>query len=213
MLDLNPYIAGLVTAYAAFLLSIVSPGPNFLAILGTSMGAGRKAGIALALGVSLGSVCWATLTVLGVSAILTTFAGFLTLVKIVGGLYLLYLACKAFRQAARHQEMEAHKIKAGEKTAFGFFRQGLVVQMTNPKALLAWIAITSLGLQANAPTWVSIALVVGTGTLGIAVHLSYALAFSSAPALNIYRRARRSIQATLSAFFTLAGIKLLSARL
>lgn len=213
MLDINPYVAGLLTAYAAFLLSIISPGPNFLAILGTSMGAGRKAGIALALGVSLGSVFWATLTVLGVSAVLTAFAGFLTVVKIVGGCYLLFLAFKAFRQAARRQDMDVAQVNAGEKTAFGYFRQGLLVQMTNPKALLAWIAITSLGLQTNAPGWVSIALVIGTGTLGVAVHLSYALAFSSTPALNTYRRARRGIQATLGAFFTLAGLKLLSAKL
>ncbi|MEP0521674.1 MAG: LysE family translocator [Hyphomicrobiales bacterium] len=213
MFEINPYVAGLLTAYAAFLLSIVSPGPNFLAILGTSMGAGRKAGMALALGVSLGSVCWATLTVLGISAILTKIAGFLIFVKIVGGCYLLFLAFKAFRQAARRQDMEAKKVDAGEKTPFGYFRQGLLVQMTNPKALLAWIAITSLGLQTNAPAWVSVALVVGTGTLGVVVHLFYALAFSSTPALNTYKRARRGIQATLGLFFTLAGLKLLSSRL
>lgn len=213
MIDLSPYIGGLLIAYSAFLLSIVSPGPNFLAILGTSMGAGRKAGIALALGVSLGSVFWATLTVLGISAVLTTFAGFLTVVKIVGGCYLLFLAFKSFRQAARRQDMDVAQVNAGEKTALGYFRQGLLVQMTNPKALLAWIAVTSLGLQTNSPVWVSIALVAGTATLGIAVHVSYALAFSSAPAQNAYRRARRGIQATLGAFFTLAGLKLLSARL
>lgn len=213
MLDIDPYLASLLTAYAAFLLSIISPGPNFLAILGTSMGAGRKAGIALALGVSLGSVFWATLTVLGISAVLTAFAGFLTIVKIVGGCYLLFLAFKAFCQAARRQDMDMTQVNAGEKTTFGYLRQGMLVQMTNPKALLAWIAITSLGLHTNSPNWVSIALIVGTGTLGVIVHVSYALAFSSAPALNAYRRARRGIQATLGAFFTLAGLKLLSAKL
>lgn len=213
MFDISPYLASLLTAYVAFLLAMMSPGPNFLAILGTSMGSGRKAGIALALGVSLGSVFWATITVLGISTILTAFAGFLTVVKIVGGCYLLFLAFKAFRQAFRSQDLNVTNVKANEKTALGYFRQGLLVQMTNPKALLAWIAISSLGLQNNSPIWVPIALVIGTGLLGVALRITYALALSSAPALNAYRRARRGIQATLGAFFTLAGLKLLSAKL
>lgn len=33
----------------------------------------------------------------------------------------------------------------------GYFLRGLTIQMTNPKAVLAWIAIVSLGLQPEAP--------------------------------------------------------------
>ena len=55
MIDLVPYLPeylpGIGLFYAAFLLSALSPGPNILAVMGTSIGAGRKAGTVLALGI------------------------------------------------------------------------------------------------------------------------------------------------------------------
>ena len=71
-------------AYSAFLLSIMSPGPNILAVIGTAMSVGRRPGTALALGVGTGSVCWAVMTVAGLSALLATYAAALTVIKIAG---------------------------------------------------------------------------------------------------------------------------------
>ena len=59
MNEISLYLPGIILAYATFFLAIVSPGPNILAVLGTSMSIGRKSGIALALGVAAGSFCWA----------------------------------------------------------------------------------------------------------------------------------------------------------
>ena len=84
--------------------------------------------------------------------------------------------------------------------------------MTNPKAALAWIAIMSLGLQADAPIWVGAVLVAGTGLLSIVIHSLYALAFSTRTMVRIYGRARRWIQGLLGAFFCFAGIRLLTSR-
>ena len=70
MAELSIYLPGILLAYSAFLLSITSPGPNVLAILGTSMSAGRRPGLGLAAGVAAGSFCWALLTVTGLSALL-----------------------------------------------------------------------------------------------------------------------------------------------
>lgn len=100
------YLAGIMLAYSAFLLSIMSPGPNILAVLGTSMSVGRRPGIALALGVAAGSFTWAVLTAVGLSALLAAYASALTAIKIVGGAYLLWLAYKSLRAAAsRHDIM------------------------------------------------------------------------------------------------------------
>jgi amino acid exporter len=52
------YLPGILLAYAAFLIAMTSPGPNVLAIMGTSMSFGRSQGIALALGISAGSFLW-----------------------------------------------------------------------------------------------------------------------------------------------------------
>ena len=94
------YLPGIGLSYAAFLITIASPGPNVLALISTSMSVGRKAGMALALGISYGSLTWALLTAFGLSALLMTYAHALTTIKIIGGIYLFWLAYNAFKSAA-----------------------------------------------------------------------------------------------------------------
>jgi threonine/homoserine/homoserine lactone efflux protein len=207
------YLPGIALAYAAFFLGIASPGPNVLAILGTSMSLGRRPGVALALGIGVGSIFWAILTVAGLSAVLASYAEALTIIKIAGGLYLLWLAFKAFRSAASAREIVTTTLAGANRRNVALFLRGLAIQMTNPKAVLAWIAIMSLGVQQGAPLWVDLSLVIGTGILSIAIHTLYAVAFSTATMVRVYGKARRSIQAALGAFFCFAGFKLLTSRL
>ena len=88
MTELATYTPGILLALSAVLLALMSPGPNILAVIGTSMGAGRKYGVALALGVATGSFCWALIAVSGLTAVLTAYAAVLTAIKIAGGCYL-----------------------------------------------------------------------------------------------------------------------------
>ena len=48
MSELSLYLPGILLAYSAFLLAIASPGPNILAVIGTSMAVGRPSGVVLA---------------------------------------------------------------------------------------------------------------------------------------------------------------------
>lgn len=212
MQDFTLYLPGILLAYSAFLLAIASPGPNILAVIGTSMGVSRQSGISLALGVASGSFTWALLTVFGLSAILATYASALLLIKIFGGAYLLWLAFKSFKSAASSHDIEAKELAGGRRTPFGYFKRGYVIQMTNPKAALAWVAIISLGLQEGAPVWVGAAIVVGTFIMSIAIHILYALAFSTPTMVRLYGKSRRVIQGLLGTFFAFAGLRLLTSR-
>ncbi|MDX1402060.1 MAG: LysE family translocator [Kiloniellales bacterium] len=212
MQDFSQYFPGIILAYSAFLLAIASPGPNVLAVLGTSMSAGRQSGSALALGVAGGSFTWALLTVFGLSAILASYASALFLIKIFGGVYLLWLAYKSLKSAISAHDIEAKELAGGRRTPFGYFRRGYIIQMTNPKAALAWIAIISIGLQEGAPFWVGAAIVVGTFIMSIAIHVLYAVVFSSPAMLRLYARSRRVIQGLLGTFFAFAGLRLLISR-
>ncbi len=212
MQDISLYLPGILLAYSAFLLAIASPGPNILAVIGTSMSVGRPSGMALAMGVATGSFTWALLTVFGLSAILATYASALVAIKIFGGVYLLRLAYKSFKSAASAHDIEASELSGGRRTPMGYLRRGYIIQMTNPKAALAWIAIISLGLKQGAPLWVGAVIVLGTFFLSVVIHLLYAIAFSTPVMVRVYGRARRVIQGVLGAFFALAGLRLLTSR-
>ncbi len=206
------YLPGILLSYGAFLIAIASPGPNVLAVIGTSMSVSRRSGMALAMGVAAGSLGWGGLTAAGLSGLLAAYASALIVIKVFGGLYLLWLAFKAFRSAAASHDIEAKELAGGRRTPLGYARRGFIIQMTNPKAALAWIAIISLGLQPNAPLWVAVAIVSGTFILSVIVHLTYAALFSTSTMVRAYGRARRAIQFTLGIFFAAAGIRLLAHR-
>ena len=210
--QLATYLPGILLAYSVFLVSIMSPGPNILAIMGTSMGVGRSSGLALAMGVATGSMIWATLTALGLTAIIASYAILLTAIKIVGGLFLLWLAYKAFKSAASAHDIDATASNDEGRGLMGYFLKGLTVQMTNPKAALAWITIVSLGMQAGAPSWVAVVIVVGTTVLSLICHMLYALVFSTPPMVRVYAKGRRWVQGTLGVLFAFAGLKLLTSR-
>ncbi len=210
--QITTYLPGILLAYSAFLLSIMSPGPNVLAIMGTSMSSGRRSGVALAMGVASGSFVWAVLTAAGLSALISSYAIVLMAIKIVGGLFLLWLAYKSFKSAVSEHDIEAKQLEGGALSCMGFLLRGFTIQMTNPKAALAWVAIISLGLSSTAPIWVAIAIVLGTTIFSVVIHLLYALAFSTPPMVRLYAKSRRWVQSALGVFFTFAGLKLLTSR-
>ncbi len=206
------YLPGLILAFSALMLGFASPGPNILTVIGTSMAVDRSSGLALAGGVATGTFCWALLTVLGLSALLATYASALLIIKICGGFYLLWLAYKAFKSAASKYDIEATQLAGGQRSRLGYYLRGFTVQMTNPKAALSWIAIVSLGLQPSAPIWVGATIILVSFLLSLTIHCLYAIAFSTPAMVRIYGKARRTIQAVLGTFFAFAGLKLLSSR-
>ena len=201
-------LTSLALALGIFLVGFISIGPNILSIIGTSMDRGRAHGVALALGVATGSGLWATLTVTGLTALVTAYAWTVTVLKVFGALYLAWLALKAFRSAATPSDrLEARAAKGGN-----LYLRGLTIQMTNPKAALHWIAIVGIGLGPDAPLWVGITLIVSATVLSVLGHLAYALTFSTRPVVAFYQRARRWIEAGLGVFFTFAAYKLATYR-
>ena len=205
---MDQHLTSLVLALGIFAVGFVSIGPNILAIVGTSMERGRQHGVALALGVGTGSGIWATLTVVGLTALVTAYAWTITVLKVLGAAYLLWLAYKAFRSAATpHLKSTATAALGG-----GLYWRGLLIQMTNPKAALHWIAIVGIGLGADAPVWVGVLLVVTTTALSIAGHLAYALLFSTETVVEFYQRARRWIDGLLGVFFVFAAFKIATFR-
>ena len=208
---LSAALPGVLLAYGIFVMGMLSPGPNILSVIGTSMGVDRNAGRSLALGVSTGSLLWGLLAWGGLTTVLLAYASLMTVIKFAGAAYLLWLAFKSFRSAASKHELTANAL-ALTGGARAYYLRGLVIQMTNPKAALTWTATISLGLSADAPWWIGGIIVAGTTTISFAGHLAYALAFSTRPVVAGFARARRWIETGLGAFFCFASYKLATSR-
>ncbi|MEK9754657.1 MAG: LysE family translocator [Rhodospirillaceae bacterium] len=129
---MNEHLSSLFLAIGIFSVGFAVIGPNILAIISTSMKRGRHHGMALALGVGVGSGIWATLTVSGMTALMSAYAKVMTVLRVLGVIYLLWLAFKALRAAATVDvEIDVRALASGN-----LFLRGLAIQMTNPKAAL-----------------------------------------------------------------------------
>lgn len=201
----------LLAVYTVYTIAVASPGPSNMAIMGVAMGQGRMPALVLAAGIMTGSMVWAVLAATGVSTLLAAYANALTAIKIGGGLYLLYLAVKSARSALKVGEDEARQ-ERGLIDYRRLYWRGLMLHLTNPKSILAWIAIMSLGLKSDAPGHTASATIAGCAVIGLTTFGGYALIFSAQPMVRLYQKARRWIEATLALFFGFAGIRLLLSR-
>ncbi len=204
----------LLVVLTAYVIAAGSPGPSTLRIMGVAMNHGRQAGLALAAGVISGSLFWGLSAATGVSALLARYAEALIVLKILGGLYLLYLAVRAARSAMTPDTAISPGAAQTETapSSVALYRHGLIMHLANPKAVLAWIALVTLGLGAKA-SWHDVAtILVGCAILSVTIFGGYALVFSTAPMIRLYRRARRGIEGVLAVFFGFAGLRLLLSR-
>ena len=163
------------------------------------------------MGVMTGTVVWAALTTAGLSALLSSYSTALTAIKIAGGFYLAWLALQALISAARGPEpLPSAPGQTPEGTWRSRYLRGLIIQITNPKAALVWIAIVSIGVREGAPVWVPLAIVIGATILSIVIHGTYAQVFSAPGVVHLYGRARRGIDATLGVTFGYVAYRLLT---
>ncbi|MDH7791486.1 LysE family translocator [Ochrobactrum sp. AN78] len=213
-MSVSPAIYQLLLVYTTYVIAAGSPGPSNMRIMGVAMNQGRKAGLMFAAGVVTGSIFWGLMAATGVSAILTRFAEALIILKIFGGLYLLYLAFNAGRAAMTSDAKIATRAPNGEAFLSGgeLYRRGLLLHLSNPKSILSWIALVTLGLGTNSSWSHLVAFLGGCIVLSITIFCGYAIVFSTAPMVRLYRSARRWIEGILAAVFGLAGIRLLLSR-
>lgn len=130
-----------VWAYALGALVIVLiPGPNSLFVLKTSIRNGARAALAAACAVFLGDAVLMFSSYLGMAALIAAHPGIFTAIRIGGGLYLAYLGLQAIR-AAFFPKKPAPGAAAPKASDGGrAFRTALVLSLTNPKAILFYLA-------------------------------------------------------------------------
>lgn len=132
---------------AASLALVVVPGPSVLYIVGTSIAQGRRAGVASMLGVQAGALIHVFAAAIGVSALLASSAAAFDIVKFAGAAYLVWLGVQRLRHAgedepaARPPRSHAH-----------LFRQGVVVNVLNPKVAMFFFAFLPQFIDPDAAT-------------------------------------------------------------
>jgi len=128
----------LISFIIAVSILAISPGPDNIFVLMQSVVHGKKYGLATIIGLMTGCIVHTTFVAVGISAIIkennTIFLG----IKILGAVYLLYLAYKVITGGS---EISMSTEKIDKKTPFQLFKIGFIMNVLNPKVTLFFLAL------------------------------------------------------------------------
>lgn len=201
MMDLT----ALAATGLAFFAVAVSPGPANVSNAAIAMSHGRRTSLIYGAGLSCGLVFWGLVAASGMGAVLQGSLYLLMALKIAGGLYLLWLAWQAARAAARPGNTDV-AATAGQGR---WFLRGLVLNMSNPKSVIAWMAALSVGIGADDGIGAVVAATSVCVAVGFVNNALYSLLFSVGGVMAGYRRLRRWIDGAVAGLFALAGVGLI----
>lgn len=208
-MDILPFLPGFLAAYAILFVAASSPGPAVALLLGIATSQGRGPALVTSAGIAFGSVAINLATLVGVGLLLSQFAWAMSVLRLIGAAYLLYLAYGAFRKAIHPPRITA--AETPRQTNGKLFLIGFLLQVTNPKAIVFWLAIASLGATTGGGISIVSLFVVGAFCISFVCHGAWAILLSSTPIRRAYAGGRRWIEAGLGSFFTFAAFKLATA--
>jgi len=151
----------------ASLIIILSPGADSFVLLRISHSRGVKDGMSALWGINLGNTTQALLMISGVGLVVSKIEVAILVLKILGGIYMSYLAIMAARAAIRPTpvapatasgELNAPSAEGARVKKSSPFMQGLISNITNPKPLLFYLAFFPLfiGKASNVPLQLSV---------------------------------------------------------
>lgn len=194
---------------AAF-IGAASPGPATLAIAGTSMKSGRRQGVAIASGIMTGSLLWSISAAFGLGAVMLANAWAFEVLRYFGAGYLLFLAYKSASSAFKTSSAKVQGILIHSTRAA--YTKGLMLHLTNPKAILFFGSLFSIGVPAHSSIEALVVVIAAVGFQSFLIFHGYALLFSNGAVTAGYARLRRWFEAVFALAFGAAGLKILTAR-
>jgi RhtB (resistance to homoserine/threonine) family protein len=147
------FLTAWATVSIICLLGAMIPGASFAMILRNSIANSRKTGIFTAVGLGLGMVIYASLTIFGLSALITEHLLFAHLIKWFGAVYLLYIGILCLMAKPKADDVFSKLGHANHLPAFKAIRMGFITTLLNPKVILFFIALFSQFLHPGAALW------------------------------------------------------------
>ncbi|TBW37024.1 LysE family translocator [Siculibacillus lacustris] len=192
-----------LTAVAAGVVYVVTPGPATLAVLGLSATHGRRRGLAFFLGHGVGDVTWSALALAALLGASRLGPELFHLLGLICGLYLVHLGLRALRGGGG----------SADATVIGAerpIRTGMIFGLTNPKAYpfsLAMYGALSVGAGPSL-TLADAGLLFAATTLGMAIGDGLTVAWTGLPAVGrAFLRFRGPISRAIGLIFVAFGLR------
>ncbi|NCI77582.1 threonine transporter [Acinetobacter tandoii] len=191
----------------ALMLGAISPGPTFIYVAKNSIAISRKHGLFTALGTGTGAALFGLLAVMGLQAILLAVPSAYLVLKICGGLYLLWIAYKIIKHAK--EPMDSPNGSAEPMSYKQAYRLGLITQMSNPKIAVILASIFTALLPKDIPTYFYVVLPMLCFFIDAGWYSLVAVALSAEGPRKVYLKSKALFDRVAGGVMTVLGLKLI----
>lgn len=204
-------IQGLVLITFVHSLAAVSPGPDFVLVCQQTLSHGRRAGYLCSIGIALGLSIPIIYSAFGLAAIIASSTTAFWLIKILGGSYLIYLGIKAVRARPANDIVNSSRTEVSPSIRKSL-NMGLLCNILNPKAPIYFVALFTLVLSPDMPSYRLAIYAAGMMLIQLA-WFSIVKALLSTPAVSRkIIRAGLWINRLLGGAMIVMGLKLMTTR-
>jgi threonine/homoserine/homoserine lactone efflux protein len=207
-----PDTSVLIAYSLACLVLFITPGPDMSLFLAKTMAGGRRAGIAAMTGTMLGCVVHSLLAAFGISALIAASPAAFLALKIVGALYLLWLAIDAIRHGS---VLNMSSTGPGQLPFWSTFALGVGSNLTNPKVVLFYVTFLPQFIDAHDPAAAGKLFFLGSYFVVFSAPLALLLILGAERLLDGLKRHPRVLRAidwVFAGVFGAFAVRILSAQ-
>lgn len=187
---MDPIHSIIVTLFL-FILTFFNPGANLFIVVQTTLSSGKKAGLTCGYGVVLGNAIYSGLGLFGLVTLMSEFGYLFSLIKILGGLYLLYYAISVFKNRTQLNLSTQNSLESFPVVTY--FRRGLISDLLNPQTILFFISIFSTTITPTTPLWTKIIIWLGIVIASLVWRIILCQTFSLSSVRRTYSRIHKVV--------------------
>lgn len=198
----------LLSVISIWSIAVITPGPNLLITVQTTVNHSRLSGMFIVLGTCTGTMIWAVVGYFGIAYLFAIAPWIYISLKMGGGGYLIYLGIKSVISFYR-STAEVGKPQSRHQKLFNNWKTGLITNLSNPKTAMFVTSIFATALPKEPSIFLGLLSVALMTSISLLWYSVVVFLFSSKKISSHYGRAQNWIQGFAGAAFIVFGSKLI----
>ena len=194
----------------AMTVGAMSPGPSFVMVARTAASLSRIDGFYAALGMGLGGLTFAILSLLGLHGLLTAVPSLYWVLKIVGGLYLAYLGVRIWLSAKTPLAVGITQSAVSHAPSPRSLLLGFTTQISNPKAAVVYASVFAAFLPETSSVTFKAVVALAVFCIETGWYAIVAFVLSAAAPRSAYLRFKRWMDRAAGGIMIVLGVKLVT---
>ena len=198
----------LLSVISIWSIAVITPGPNLLITVQTTVNQSRLSGMFIVLGTCTGTMIWAVVGYFGITYLFTVAPWVYITLKIVGGSYLIYLGIKSVIGLYR-SNTRINGLPCQPQKLFIDWRKGLITNLLNPKTAMFITSIFASALPREPSLFIGMLSVALMTTISLLWYSVVVFLFSSKKVSSHFERTQNWLQGFAGAAFITFGARLI----